>query len=139
MRIIVPLRTQIISNANSPLFHGVNPSRAVGHQIRLPVGAKGIQGVGKGGRNLSSQMEENRCGVLVGGDGSAERCGAEVLDRLGDVVVSGIAGSPEPVAFGEHLGTEGGETQQVIASVLRHADAVIVARVDAEIRTDAVA
>src|SRR5215813_5122520 len=85
------------------------------------------------------QVKKDRRRVFVGGDWSPKSHIAEMLQRVGERVVCGIAGAPQSVAFGELLGRKRGETQKVIRSVFDHIDREIVAREDLKLGSKPIA
>ena len=90
------------------------------------------------GRAASDEVLEHRTGVFVGWHRCSERDIAEVLDRIGQRVVTLIPLQPIPVAQGKQLRTKCGKTQKVVGAVFGHVDGQIVAGEDFEIRADLV-
>ena len=62
-----------------------------------------------GSGDAAEVMLEDCAGVLVGGDWGAESNVAEILEGIGEFVVSWVVGLPVTVALGEFFGAEGGE------------------------------
>src|SRR5262245_57580737 len=106
------------------------PVRAVAQDRRFRGGTPWIHGMRARRWDSPRQVKEDRGRVFVGGDWSPESHIAEMLQRVGERVVCGIARAPQTVAFGELLGRKCGETQEVIRSVFDHIYRKIVARED---------
>src|SRR5678815_788710 len=80
-------------------------------------------------------MQKDGCGMLVCGHWSTKRDIAQVLQRVGQSIVSRIPFSPQPVSFRKLFRSKRRKTQQVVRSIFDHVDPEIVARVNAELGT----
>jgi len=77
--------------------------------------------------------------MLVSGNRLAESNVSQILKRIGERVIRGVAGFPEAVSLRKLFWRKGRKAQQVVGTVFDHIDAQIVAGVDAKIRAPRVA
>src|SRR6266852_2270504 len=88
----------------------------------------------RGRRYTPKQIKEHRRGVFVGGHRSAKYHVSQMLQRVRESVISKLTGCPQTIAFGEFLGRQGGQSEQIVGAVFDHVDAQIVSRIDTEVR-----
>ena len=90
-------------------------------------------------RDAAAQLQELGGRVFVRRHRRAKRDLSEILQQIVDADRPRVVVGPEPIARGERLDAERGQAEQVVAAVEHHVDREIVAGVDAELRTPAVA
>ena len=66
--------------------------------------------------------------MFIGGDGWTKGNGAQLLQDIREGVISWIAVFPQTIALRKLLGSEGGETKQIIGTILATFSGAKVAR-----------
>src|SRR5712691_13395825 len=88
--------------------------------------------------NKSPKLEELCRAMPVSRDGFAESKRSQVLQQVIENKKIRLAVCPVFIAAGEGVWRKGRQSQQVIASVHDHVDGKVIARIDLEIRPQAV-